>query len=761
MGAGLDFGAGRLLQRRAAACRREIRRADWFAQLRAVQAVERAHAISAANGGALQFDIDRKPFSDLALLECLWDLQDAQMTRATLTKGISQLESAESPLLRRTGGLLLRQVERLPSGLQARVATDLTTLQKLAGQPEFGDAARLAEERARPHFLRRPRPAELWRWYEKDAASVYALLEKARTTAARKPRLVQRVEQFAALRVGDFSLLLSRAVVVTVRAVAEVVGDAIERRAASRPGKHQSSPPKRRPSPTTSYGDRRAQSDRRGVATSAQRRVRPGRPARAAPRVGPPPRVLPHGTTGQAHHGFMPERLARMVEEQPLNASSLAVNLRGYQDFGARYALLQRRILLGDEMGLGKTIIALAVMAHLLEEEQASHFLVVAPNSVLFNWRHEIEQRLPMPARTLHGNSLWRDGRDWRNAGGVGITTYGTLHRISLPPGELPLLVVDEAHYVKNPDAKRTINVGRLLPRTERVMFMTGTPLENRVSEFRTLATTLNPDALRNVPDLDGYPSDQFRAAAAPVYLRRNQEDVLPELPKSIEIPEWVEPTADDEARFVATLERGGHFVHLRYCAFPTGHFAGTSAKLERLVELVDDAIEERRKVVIFSEFHNTLDAVRTRLTVPTFGPITGAVTGERRFSLIRDFAEHTGGAVLISQIQAGGIGLNIQAASVVILCEPALKPSVEEQAIARAARMGQTRNVRVHRLLSEEGIDRRIVDMLAGKRQIFDEYARRSAIAEVSEAAVERQLVSNLADYAAEEARKRGLAAS
>jgi len=137
------------------------------------------------------------------------------------------------------------------------------------------------------------------------------------------------------------------------------------------------------------------------------------------------------------------------------------------------------------------------------------------------------------------------------------------------------------------------------------------------------------------------------------------------------------------------------------------------------------------------------------------------AQSSSRRFTIIRDFTDQEGGAVLIAQIQAGGIGLNIQAASVVILCEPALKPSVEEQAIARAARMGQTRNVRVHRLLSEEGIDRHILDMLARKRQIFDDYARRSAIAEVSEAAVERQLVSELSHYAAEEARKRGIAVS
>jgi hypothetical protein len=481
-----------------------------------VQAVERADAISAATGGALRFNIDRKAYADLALLECLWDLQDAQRSRVTLAKAISPLESARSPLLRRTGGLLVRRVERLPSGLQANVESDLATLEALAETPEFQEAARIAQDFARPYFLRRPKPAEIWGWYERDAASVYALLEQARTTVGRKPRVGQRLAQLGALRIGDFARLLARGLVVTVSAATRVIGDAKDRRKAARPGERRSSSPTSRPAPLTPSSGRREPPIRRGSATDVRQGARPGRPTPTSARTAPP-RVRPPVETGQAHHGFMPERLARMVEEQPLNASSLDVNLRGYQDFGARYALLQRRILLGDEMGLGKTIIALAVMAHLLEEEQATHFLVAAPNSVLFNWRHEIEQRLPIPARTLHGTSLLSDGRQWRNDGGVGITTFGTLHQVKLPVDELPLLVVDEAHFVKNPEAKRTINVGKLLPRTDRVMFMTGTPLENRVSEFRTLATTLNPAALAGVPDLDGYPSDQFRAAAAPV----------------------------------------------------------------------------------------------------------------------------------------------------------------------------------------------------------------------------------------------------
>lgn len=744
----------RLAQRQAAACRRELRRAEWFEQLRAKQAVERARLVVQAKSATVRFDIDRKPLSHVALLECLWDLDDAKLSRNRLEKGIGPLELGTSPVMRRSGALLVSHLRRLPRGLLARVEHDLGVLESNAVRPEFQDAAALADELSTVHFLRRPDAAGLWRWYETDAASVYAMLERAHEIAQLRPSMRQRVEWLSALRLGDIAMLAGRGIGIAASAATTAIVTAIRQSRSStapttRTSSGQENRSGRQPARSPVQRQPRQLMSRNAAELADNRSKGEHRAARTRTRV----------ETGNAYHGFVPERLARMVEEQLLNTSSLNVTLRGYQAFGARYALLQRRVLLGDEMGLGKTIVALAVMTHLAEEEDARHFLVVAPNSVLFNWRHEVELRTSMSAHVLHGTSVMRQSHDWRRSGGVAITTFGTLHKVGLPDGQLPLLVIDEAHYVKNPKTKRSQNVVSIMPTVDRVMFMTGTPLENRLSEFHILASTLNPDALRRIPDLDGYPSDQFRAAAAPVYLRRNQEDVLPELPETIEVDEWVKPTSDDEARFDAILASGGNFTHLRYCAFPTRVGSEKSAKLERLAELVADAMDDGLKVVVFAEYHATLNAVMNRLAVPTFGPIIGAVAGKRRFEIIREFTDHEGGAVLISQIQAGGIGLNIQAASVVILCEPALKPSTEEQAIARAARMGQTRHVRVHRLLSVDGIDRRIVDLLAKKRQIFDDYARHSALAEVSEAAMERELVSELRDYVAEESRRRGLA--
>src|SRR5690606_32767976 len=119
-------------------------------------------------------------------------------------------------------------------------------------------------------------------------------------------------------------------------------------------------------------------------------------------------------------------------------------------------------------------------------------------------------------------------------------------------------------------------------------------------------------------------------------------------------------------------------------------------------------------------------------------GPLSGSVPPARRQELVDAFSAVDGHAVLLSQIQAGGTGLNMQAASVVVLCEPQVKPTLEHQAVARAHRMGQVRPVRVHRILAPGGVDERMVRMLESKTRLFDAYARRSAVAEATPDAVD-----------------------
>ncbi len=447
--------------------------------------------------------------------------------------------------------------------------------------------------------------------------------------------------------------------------------------------------------------------------------------------------IVDHGLDAHAAEGFLSEDVLERVRGQSLDDRFRRVSLRGYQSFGARFALAQRRVIIGDEMGLGKTIQAIAVLCHLRAGDDR-YFLVVSPASVLINWQREIESRSHLRVHRLHGPDRELALKAWLKDGGVAITTFDSLHDLSVPASvQIGALVVDEAHYVKNPQARRSKAVRRWTDRTARVLFLSGTPMENRVAEFRNLVNYLQP---RVAPEISGTDAVAgavaFRQAVAPVYLRRNQEDVLTELPELITTDEWIEFSSDDFRRY-RTAVASGNFMAMRRAAFAGGDVT-KSAKLARLVELIDEARENGRKVVVFSYFRDVLDIVSTTVGARVFGPLTGSVPPMSRQALVDDFSAAQGPAVLISQIQAGGVGLNIQAASVVIICEPQVKPTIEDQAIARCHRMGQVRSVQVFRLLTSDSVDERMLEILQTKSALFDEYARQSHLADNSPDAID-----------------------
>ncbi|MUN40294.1 DEAD/DEAH box helicase [Actinomadura litoris] len=447
-----------------------------------------------------------------------------------------------------------------------------------------------------------------------------------------------------------------------------------------------------------------------------------------------------------AAEGFLPRDIAARVKAQPLDDTYRRVSLRGYQAFGARFALVQRRVILGDEMGLGKTVQAIAAIAH-LRSEGATHFLVACPASVLVNWVREIEARSTLAARPVHGPGRAAALADWAGAGGIAVATLDSLHALDVP-GDLPLgmFVVDEAHYAKNHETRRARAVAAWCARTDRVLFLTGTPMENRVEEFRSLVAHLRPEVAARVARRDAVVgAAAFRKAVAPVYLRRNQRDVLLELPEVVHVDEWEEFGPADEAAYRSAVAEG-NFMAMRRAAYAV---PAESAKLARLKELVEEAAANELKVVVFSYFRDVLAAVRDAVGDGARGPIDGAATAERRQALVDAFTAEPGHAVLLAQIQAGGVGLNLQAASVVIICEPQVKPTTETQAVARAHRMGQARTVQVHRLLTPGGVDQRMLEILGAKSRLFDAYARRSHLAErapdavdVSEQSLARQIV-------------------
>ena len=465
-----------------------------------------------------------------------------------------------------------------------------------------------------------------------------------------------------------------------------------------------------------------------------------------------------------ASQGFLPADIAEQVRVLPLDQSLLKTPLRAYQAFGAKFALVQERVIIGDEMGLGKTMQSLAAMCH-LAAKGATHFLVVCPASVVINWTREVERHTLLEVRRLHlpGNKRAVATQEWLANGGVAVTTFEALRAM---PADLDvsvaMMVVDEAHYAKNPNALRTQAVSEWAARSRRVLFLTGTPMENKVAEFGVLVGHLRPEVAENLDladeSLDG---TKFREKVAPVYLRRNQEDVLSELPARLETQEWV---ALDGVALRAYREAvmAGNFMAMRRAAFDPGTVKG-SPKLRRLVEIVDQAADGGRKVIVFSYFRDVLEAVIEVLQgrdgvpgIPVIGPLTGNIPPADRQAMVDELTNAKGPAVLVSQIQAGGVGLNIQAASVIIIAEPQLTPSSEEQAIARAHRMGQVRPVDVHRLLCEDSVDQRVLELLEGKREAFDEYARRSDMANMAPDALDTRSEAELRQAIVAAERKR-----
>ena len=415
------------------------------------------------------------------------------------------------------------------------------------------------------------------------------------------------------------------------------------------------------------------------------------------------------------------------VNAVELDLRYLKATLRGYQTFGVKYAVHQKRTLLGDEMGLGKTVQAIAVMAA-AKAAGAHHFMVVCPASVLINWCREIEKFSTLRVTKVHGADE-EALLSWRENGDVAVTTYESISRFQLPGRfTFDMLIADEAHYVKNPAARRTVAMTGLLSKAEGVMYMSGTPLVNNVDEMCFLVRCLQPaiaDRIEKVKNVST--AEQFRREISPVYLRRVREDVLKELPELTEKAMWCS-LGVAEAKLYRESLASGNIMAIRQVSWNVPDVM-ESSKAQMLLKICTDAAEQGRKLIVFSFFRNTLNKVCRLLGDRCTPIISGDISPAERQDIVDSFNKAEHGKVLVSQVQAGGTGLNVQAASVIVFCEPQLTPAIESQAIGRAYRMGQTRDVLVYRLLADDTIDERMLEILSGKQDQFDNFADISEI--------------------------------
>jgi superfamily II DNA or RNA helicase len=450
-------------------------------------------------------------------------------------------------------------------------------------------------------------------------------------------------------------------------------------------------------------------------------------------------------------------RMRAAADVRPEVPSTLQTELRDYQHEGfqwlARLAAWGVGGCLADDMGLGKTIEALALLLHRAADGPA---LVVAPTSVVFNWLSEAQRFAPTLRARIFGAGdraalLRKLGpRD------LVICSYGLLHSETrrLQSQTWHTVVLDEAQAIKNTATRRSQAAMGL--EADFRLIMTGTPLENHLGELWNLLEFINPGLLGSLASFrdrfavpierDGCRETRRRLKKLiqPFILRRTKSQVLQELPPRTEVTLQVE-LSDEEAAFYEALRQraiekladasDGRAQRLqilaeimrlrRACCHPRLVMEDcgiAGSKLALFSETLDELLGNHHKVLVFSQFVGHLSILRDELDRKrvSYQYLDGSTPARQRKQRVEAFQAGEGDVFLIS-LKAGGLGLNLTAADYVIHMDPWWNPAVEDQASDRAHRLGQQRPVTIYRLITQETIEQRIMQLHASKRDLAD----------------------------------------
>ncbi len=440
--------------------------------------------------------------------------------------------------------------------------------------------------------------------------------------------------------------------------------------------------------------------------------------------------------------------------------------LRHYQREGLGWLMFLESLGLGgclaDDMGLGKTIQVLALLLRrkgLLAAGGLPHrpSLVVVPKSLVFNWIDEARKFAPELQVVNHtGNARAEIAGDLGDHDVV-VTTYGTLRRdiVRHRETEFDYVILDEAQSIKNA-ASQAAKACRLLKARHRLA-LTGTPVENHIGELWSIFEFLNPGQLGSATRLrrflaDGRGSaDVVARAVRPYLLRRTKAEVLSDLPEKTEQTLFVElgetqRKAYDELRHHFRAELSGRIgrlgigrsriavlealLRLRQTACHPGlvdaaRIDEPSAKLDTLLEQLDEVIDEGHKVLVFSQFTSFLAILRRRLDAkPVAYEYLDGRTTDRQARVAR-FQEDADCRLFLVSLKAGGQGLNLTAADYIYILDPWWNPAVEAQAVDRAHRIGQTRRVFAYRLIARDTVEEKILALQDKKRELAESIVR------------------------------------
>jgi non-specific serine/threonine protein kinase len=445
--------------------------------------------------------------------------------------------------------------------------------------------------------------------------------------------------------------------------------------------------------------------------------------------------------------------------------------LRPYQEAGLRWLYLLAKLGLGaclaDDMGLGKTIQVLALLLRLKAESglAPNPSLLVAPASLLANWASEIQHFAPsLTALIAHPSAGANDFKSWEpdrvRGADLVITTYGSALRAPwMKDVGWRLVILDEAQAIKNPDAKQTQAVKKM--KAEARISLTGTPVENRLGDLWSLFDFINPGLLGSAKQftkltkrLASGPHTSYgplRELVRPYILRRLKTDksVIPDLPDKTEMKAFCSLTRrqaalyDQAVRELAAqikqesgIRRKGMVLAFlmrfkQICNHPSQWLGdgawseGDSGKWARLREIAEVVAARQEKMLVFTQFRE-ITAPLARFLGSVFQRpglvLHGETNVKTRGELVRRFQEDESAGFFVLSLKAGGTGLNLTEASHVVHFDRWWNPAVENQATDRAFRIGQTRNVLVHKFLCRGTVEEKIDELIESKRRLSEE---------------------------------------
>jgi superfamily II DNA or RNA helicase len=440
---------------------------------------------------------------------------------------------------------------------------------------------------------------------------------------------------------------------------------------------------------------------------------------------------------------------------------ALRANLRPYQKDGFSWLVFLHNLgtggILADDMGLGKTVQSIALLLWAKAKVGRGLNLVVAPTSVVPNWQREIEKFAPGFKTVLWQGPDRQERASELEDADVMITSYALLRRDEefLQTLDLRYCILDEAQHIKNPLSATARAAKRL--KSERRLAMTGTPIENRLSEIWSIFDFVSPGLLGSLNQFEekyGRPIDRgdvqtavrLRSTIHPFVLRRTKAEVAQDLPEKI-VQEMVVPMSEEQQKLykqilrqvresvMSEVEKQGiqkssiqilaALTRLRQVACDPrllgleGNFEEESGKLNALKEIVSEAAAGGHKVLIFSQFVSMLKLIREALDADkiTYAYLDGST--KDRQPIVDKFNDDESQTVFLISLKAGGTGLNLTGADTVIHFDPWWNPAVEDQATDRAHRIGQTKVVTVYRLIARDSVEEKILQLSEKKREL------------------------------------------